>query len=475
MGTTTTVGPWLKANAHAVGSGDLRLLEQAAMLFEGANVHLPERQARGVDPLFALEQLRASPPADRVALYRELMAIFARFGDRHTRCILPPSWDRQFAYLPLVVAECWHGGDCKLIVTGSADPRLRRGDRVETWNGRPVSEIVEAHEVWQLGANPAARRAKAVQTLTVRPLALLPPPKGSVELTGSSGAVQLDWRMADMEQVGRDLAACMPDEPEFEVAAAGIRVRHVATSARPIGWIRITSLRIPPDAFLPALAAVLERQPSLGVVLDLRGCEEGFVQTGEAMLGLFTDRPIHPLQFEVRSTGWMRDLVRASAAMADWREPVETAAAAGHAYSSGRPLTAEGVLETSFPPYRGRLILLVDALTYSTAEMFAAGVQDHGIGTVIGVAPSTGGGGGSAWSQELIHRLSGDAFLAPGTDSARLRMAVLRCRRTGRNAGRLIESEGVVPDLIHLPTRRDRLEADADLVDFVVEHMEALP
>ncbi|MEN3746556.1 S41 family peptidase [Sphingomonas sp. HF-S3] len=475
MGSTTTVGTWLKANAHAVGPDDLRLLEQAAILFEGANVHLRQREARGVDPVFALQRLRASPPADRAGLYRDLMAIFARFGDRHTRCILPPAWDRQFAYLPLTVAECWQDGACEMIVTGSADPRLRPGDRLDTWNDRPVSEIVEAHEAGQLGANPAARRAKSLQTLTVRPLALLPPPEGAVKLTGSRGSVHLEWRMADMAQLGRDLAACIAPEPDFEDAAAGLGVRRVSTSAGPIGWIKITSLRVPADAFLPALAAALEHQPSLGVVLDLRGCEEGFVQTGEAMLRLFTDRPIEPLQFELRATEWMRDLVRASAAMADWRGPVETAAAAGRGYSLGRPLTAEAAFETGLKPYRGRLIVLVDALTYSTAEMFAAGVQDHRIGTVIGVAPSTGGGGGSAWSHELIHRLSGDAFLAPAADAPRLRMAVLRCRRTGANAGRLIECEGVVPDLIHLPTRRDRLESDSDLIDVIVQRMEACP
>jgi C-terminal processing protease CtpA/Prc len=220
---------------------------------------------------------------------------------------------------------------------------------------------------------------------------------------------------------------------------------------------------------------VLERQSGLGTVLDLRGCEEGFVQTGEAMLRLFTDRPIEPLQFEVRPTDWMRDLVRSNAAMADWREAVETAAAAGRSHSAGRPLTAEDALEGALRRYRGRLVVLVDALTYSTAEMFAAGVQDHGIGTVIGTAPCTGGGGASAWSQELIHRLSGDAFLAPANNAPRLRMAVLRCRRTAANAGRLIETEGVVPDFVWSPTRRDRLEADADLVDFIVQRMAALP
>ena len=479
MDAPVALSAWLKENAQPVDAGDRLLVEQAACLFERAGVHLLERRSRGIDPIARLHRLHAAMPGDRAGLYRDLIAIFAEFGDRHSRCVLPPLWNERFAYLPFVVGACVENGASALLVTGSASARLRPGDRLVSWNGRPVSEVLQAHAAWQLGANAAARQAKAVQTLTVRPLALLPPPEGEVELVseGPSGlrTTRFEWQVADMARVGRDLAACAPPEPEFDASPGGLLSRRLPTPAGPVGWIRIASLRVPPAQFLPSLAAVLDRQPPLGLVLDLRGCEEGFVQTGERMLRLFTDRTVEPLSFELRPTEWIRDLVRTCPAMAEWQAPVEAALAAGRPYSAGRPLTPGDILNGPGRSYRGRLLVLVDALTYSTAEMFAAGVQDHGIGTVMGVAPRTGGGGGSAWSQDLVHRLSGDDFFAREAGTASLRMAVLRCRRTGANSARLIEGEGVIPELLHAVTRRDLLCADADLVDRALHYLGGMP
>ena len=457
---------------RATGPGDdadERLVEQAAFLFEHAAVHLPERRAAGIDPVARLRSVQAAMPGVRSELYRELLAIFAEYGDRHSRFVPPPPWSDHFAYLPFVVGACVEAGETMLLVTVSACAPLRAGDRLVSWNGRPVGEVLRDLTAWQLGANPAARLAKAVQTLTVRPLALLPPPEGEVELVveGAAGRAseRLRWQVGDAARLGRDLAACLPDQSGFEAAPCGLFGREVRTSAGPIAWIRIPSLRAPAAELLPALAGLLDQLPRMGLVLDLRGCEEGLVQTGERMLGLFADRPLAPLRFEMRTTDWLRELVRTCPALAEWRGPLKAGVAAGRPWSEGRPLTPPELLAAPARRYPGPLLVLVDALTFSTAEMFAAGVQDHGLGKVLGVAPRTGGGGGSAWSLELFHRLSGDDRFAraPGTGS--LRMAVLRCRRTGPNAGRLIEGEGIVPDFVHEPSRRDLLRADENLVE----------
>lgn len=468
MDSPVTLHAWLAQNARPVGPGDRHFVEQAARLFECIGVHLLERRKRGIDPVDRLRWLRSAMPGDRTALLRDLFAIFADFGDRHSRCVPPPPWSERFAYLPLVVGACVEEGRRTLLVTGSASPDIRPGDRLVSWDGYAVDEALQTHGRWQLGANPAARLAKAVQTLTVRPLALLPPPDAAVEVLteGPTGRriARLDWRVAGSARVGKDLAACAAPQLALETTPEGLGFCRLPSPAGPIGWVRIPSLRLPWHEFLPALATLLDRAPPLGLVLDLRGCEEGFVQTGERMLRLFTDRTVEPIAFEFRLTAWLRDLVRSNAALAEWREAVEAGCAAHQTYSAARPLTPSDALDATARCYGGRLIVLVDALTYSSAEMFAAGVQDHGIGLVLGVAPCTGGGGGSAWSQDLVHRLSGDDFFAPASGLPSLRMAVLRCRRNGANASRPLEGDGVMPDVVHATTRRDLLCADADLV-----------
>ncbi|NJB98203.1 hypothetical protein CA233_15525 [Sphingomonas sp. ABOLD] len=461
------------ACAAPAEDADRLLIDRALRAFDQICVHLPDRRAQGIDPLARLRALAANPPAPRTHLYRALMGVFAAFGDRHTRLVLPPAESQRFAALPFTVAACWDQGGMTLLVTGSADPRLRRGDRLHAWNGQPIVAALDAHGTGQLGANSEARRAKAIQTLTIRPLGLLPPPEEqavAIEVETASGArsMTVEWQVASAEELARACAAWIPPEPDFEAVTGDLRHRRIATPGGDIGWIRIASLQAPADPFLPMLAEVLDRQPRTGVVIDLRGCEEGFVQTGERMLGLFTDRPITPLGFALRSTDWMRDLANHCAALAPWREPIEAARRAGTSHTATRPLTPSPTIGPHVRPYPGPVIVLVDAHTYSTAEMFAAGVQDHRIGKVIGVAPRTGGGGGAAWSQQLIHRLSGDPLFAPDEDAASLRVAVLRCHRTGAQAGRPIEGGGVVPDAVHALTRRDLLEGEADLIERVI-------
>ena len=47
--------------------------------------------------------------------------------------------------------------------------------------------------------------------------------------------------------------------------------------------------------------------------------------------------------------------------------------------------------------YPGPSVLIVDALTYSTADMFTAGFQDHAIGPVICTDENIGAGGANNW------------------------------------------------------------------------------
>jgi hypothetical protein len=470
MHSPAALDPWLSENEALVDESDGRLVEQALTLFDRAGVHVPDRLEKGVDPVARLRLLHARMPSGRTAFYRQLLSIFAEFGDRHSRCILPRPWSNRFAFLPFTVGACFENGGRCLVVTGSALDPLRRGDTLVSWNGRPMGEVLRWFMPYQLGANDEARAAKAVQTLTVRPLALLPPPEGDVELmtagpNGQQQPIRLEWRVADQRCLEQELAAGGPPADDFEVSPAGFMARGIRAGSRKIGWIKIPSLRTPPEQFVPAFAKALERSPREGLVLDLRGCEEGFIQTGERLLQLFTDKPIETERFQFRVTEWIRHLVRTCPALGGWRESIEKAADLGHTFSIGQPLTKADYVNAFGRGYRGAVVILVDALTYSTAEMFAAGMQDHELGLVLGVAGRTGGGGASPWSQDLVYRLSGDALFQRTPGSASIQMAVQRCLRVGRNSDRLLEGAGVVPDVIHNLTRRDVLDADADIAE----------
>jgi len=430
------------------------VLARARTLFCDLCVHLPDRRAAGIDPVAALDALARQPPEPTLERQERLLAVYAAFGDRHTSCLLPAPLRTALAYLPFTVAEYHDAGQPRVAVVASTTTELPAGDVLVAWNGEPIEAVLAHHGARQWGANPAARRAKALQTLTRRPLAFLPPPTGThVTLTCASGrTATLAWRVVDLARI---------DSTGPAPGAAGDRdPDRVTLAGRPYGYLRITSFHRTPAALLAELAERTRGMPEAGCIIDLRGCEDGVIAAGENLLQLFTDRPIRPLSFELRITDRICSLARTAPALAAWRAPIEEAARAGRGFSAGRPLTR--ILPTG-RVYRGPIVVLVDALTFSTAEMFAAGVQDHDIGVVLGVAPSTGGGGACAWSDALLYQLAGDEALALRPDHPRFRVAVQRCRR-GPD-GPLLEGHGVRPDVWHRPTRADVLAGDRPLFE----------
>lgn len=454
------LGDLREALTEPFGAAGRRMAEQAAFLLDQAWVN---GSAATAGP--ALERLRRLADGPEKACgeaYRELLAIFAALGDRHTDACLPEPMGNQVAFLPFLARAFWEGGDRGLVITGAAAEGLERGDLLVAWDGRPIAEVLELHAARQLAANAEARAAKAVQTLSFRPLAWLPPPDAEQVLltlrrrNGRERTVCLAWRLASREALDERFGS-------WGEADGGLSARVVETAYGRFGVIRIARLHARPDVLLGEVIQALDGLPPDGVVIDLRGCEQGIVAAAEGLLQLFSPRTIQPQPFEFRITPFVRDLVRTARALAPWAPAVETAAARGEAYSRGLPLTSPEAANAIGRRYFGPLIVLVDALTYSSAEMFAAGVQDHGIGAVVGTAASTGGGGASPLTQDLLHRLSGRAALEPGPQQPILRVAARRCRRVGRNRSRLLEGVGATPDQLHRPTLTDVLEGDRDL------------
>jgi C-terminal processing protease CtpA/Prc len=431
------------------------VIAQAEAIFQEVCVH------PAATPISGLRRLRARLPPTEARFYRELLAIFAAFGDRHTHCKLPPPFAGDLAILPFAVGSYCDNGHWRIAVSSSEIDQLARGDLLTGWNGKPIGRIVDEHAAWQLGANRSARIAKAVQSLTLRPLALMPVPKGSVVLDvitadGREKRLQFAWERVGMQS---------PRITALANGAQALSARTVETASGPLGWMSVRSFEERPAALMQAFLDCLEQMPPDGLVLDLRGCEEGFIQSAEQLIQLFAPVEIQPLRFEFRVTDLVCGLVKGWSALAPWREDVERAAASGEPYSAGHPITTRDEANSLGRRYPGPVAVLVDALTYSSAEMLAAGFQDHGIGTVLGVCPQTGGGGASAWSQTSVFKRTGFERFRRLPNAPEFRVAAQRCRRGGRRAGQLLERIGIIPDTYHATTARDFHDADQELTE----------
>ena len=231
----------------------------------------------------------------------------------------------------------------------------------------------------------------------------------------------------------------------------------------------------------------LDREACGGLILDIRGNPGGQIRLAERMLQLLTPRHIHPLQFHYPRTPVVTEvieLLRQSAVskpeFAAWLEAQPGDDQVDPHLTPGRTITSESAANDTGQVYQGPVVLLFDALTYSAADMFAAGFQDHDIGELIGVDCSTGGGGANAWSyQDILDNVPPVPGLDLGKlpDGCALNVAVRRCLRTGPDK-LPIEDLGVKPtsaDTFHARTRRDVLEGNVDLFNFAYERLMAAP
>lgn len=139
----------------------------------------------------------------------------------------------------------------------------------------------------------------------------------------------------------------------------------------------------------------------------------------------------------------------------------------GAPYSQGFPITTTEKANEIGQRYCGPVVLITDALCYSTTDIFAAGFQDHEIGTIIGIDNNTGAGGANVWTQDLLLRFlqsDQDTPYLPLPSNADMRVSIRRTLRVGKSNGTVLEDLGVVPDILYAMSKDDLLNDNVDLL-----------
>ncbi|MGH7292156.1 MAG: S41 family peptidase, partial [Myxococcota bacterium] len=244
--------------------------------------------------------------------------------------------------------------------------------------------------------------------------------------------------------------------------------RNVVTKHGTFGYVRLATFNVETDdAFLREFIRIVGRLSPRGLILDVRGNGGGLITAGERMLQLLTPRPIEPSRFHFLNTPRTAQLAAAHTFLRPWKRSIDQSVETGTDFSQGFPLLPMAAYNDIGQQYQGPVVLVTDALCYSTTDIFAAGFQDHGIGTVLGVDAATGAGGANVWEYALIASLAADSVLLPPRlpMDASFRFAVRRVTRVGDNAGLAVEDLGVRPEVVHRRTRKDVLERNVDLIN----------
>jgi len=488
-----------------------------------------KRALYGFDPIRAIEHLRQQVPTlTDLQFHRELTGLINHLRDAHTQYTGPKRLANAVATLPFLVEAYGPADSPSYVVTKVtrsqvADASFEPGVTLEWWNGVPFDRAVDLHAEVETGGRPDARRARAVESLTFRALGYAPPPDehwvvvGYRDLKGQPREIRLDWRVVDpdrsanasvsrtsrarrginpaaeavrrakklmfngelwlQEQRRNALVAPVTKRPRKSVRAAKGAVAtgyedfltaDVTPDGR-YGYLRIWSFDVDDDqGFLEAAIALLKDLPDRGLIIDLRDNPGGFIWAAERMLQLFTPNRILPTKFALRATPLT--VAMASAAfnqseLGPWAGSLTDASLTGEPYSSHLPITSVEQCNDLGQYYGGPIVVIVDANTYSSGDLFTAGVVDNRIGPVVCIGNATGAGGANVWSSDDVQ----SALLAAGQrlpslpDGASFTLAVRRAVRSGDADGMLIEDGGISGQTYNM-TQTDVLSHNEDLL-----------
>jgi C-terminal processing protease CtpA/Prc len=509
----------------------LRIVEQALLLLNMNYVHLPLKRAmHAVDPIqrlkllrFRLLEMKESQLPSEMQFHKRMIEIFASTRDLHTMYLLPAPFKDQVAYLPFLIDQYFErnrGGRAEKFVVsrvltqfyqsipnpGPEVLLLEPGVEVLYWNGVPIKRAIEINGETQAGSNVEARFARGLDNLTIRPLETSLPPdevwvaltyqtrtgkiltlkqEWLVHTTGSAGTAPLASRSTKKKRAAIDVKKTKINQVRqtFFSPPREVRIRtslehafHAeirSVDGREFGYIRLFSFDVAdPEEFVGEFARVLKSDgfPQEGLIIDVRSNGGGKIRAGERLLQLFTPRRIKPELFEFLNTPLNLEICRLAPKswyLSQWADSIAEAVVTGATYSSGFPLNSEESCNDIGQVYYGPVVLITDALSYSTTDMFAAGFQDNEIGEVLGTSDNTGAGGANVWwYQDLVNAIGNHSKspFKPLPRGADMLVAVRRSIRVGRHAGRPLEELGIVPDRRHFMTKRDVLERNDDLI-----------
>ncbi len=238
------------------------------------------------------------------------------------------------------------------------------------------------------------------------------------------------------------------------------------------GRIRIRTFNVKVEGFIKEVLRLLEVMAHTdGLIIDLRGNVGGLLPAGERLLQLFTPQRIQPAPVHFRCTPLNLELCRRvkKPDLSKWGDSIAQSLQTGAVYTRGVPITtgANAIGQRYYAP----VVLLTDALCYSTTDFFIAGFADHKIGDIIGSAGNTGAGGANMLEHAELCKLWAQGAKGKGSQSpyeplprgTKMHVAFRRSSRVLDWAETPLEDLGVAMSSVRNPTLNDVLDFGIDL------------
>jgi hypothetical protein len=283
---------------------------------------------------------------------------------------------------------------------------------------------------------------------------------------------------------------CVVPPDHIKIGSGDLKIGYLAIKRFFSPNIKLTAEQELPEEF-GRILGIFNTKARDGLILDIRSNPGGDITAAEKMLGMLTPRTIQPASFHMANTAAVLAVLDALKKQSNPDLTLQhfTVDAPAIPYdpsdekkaprlTPGHPLSP--VPDGPAQVYQGPVVLLIDALTYSAADIFAGGFQDHAIGPVIGWDAQTGGGGASVYSLSMLAAIlpdTGHGLIKSLPGKASLSVALLRSSRVGPNEGIPIEDRGVKadPDKVYPRTLCDLKDNSKDLIQFAGRVVAKLP
>lgn len=466
---------------------------------------------------------------DDWAFHSRMLSIFNNLRDLHTRYVLPTPYKDTVAFLPFLIEEfhvdAENGKKKKYKVSKISDkadkvvPSFEEGVNITHWNGIPMEAATALNGQRNAGSNEHARRARGLEGMTIRPLkTTLPPEEDWVDITyekdNQTHNLRFEW-----------YAATYPKTPgsaldSGENKALGVDVKTEITrrmkknlfftdnnklnknddlplgplnrikdwedyfaytetnTVTKYGYVRIYSFdKEGADEFVHKFIDILRGLPENGLIVDIRGNGGGLITAGERLLQIFASPgEIEREYFEFKVSDLTLELCEKNPWLADWTNSIQEALHVnGNSHSTGYHLEPNDEYLIDDPEYKeykypGPVVLITDALCYSTADIFAAGFKDNKLGKILGTHENTGAGGANVWTHKFLEEClpNSEKILPFPVDeeykNCEFRVAVRRSTRVRGNRGKQLEHQGVKPDEVHEMTEDDLMKRNKGLI-----------
>lgn len=415
-------------------SEKIDLVDQILTIVEQFYVHRAMKQAQyGVDAGALLRGLRARaanmPDLD---FHQDIAAILSRLRDRHVDYGFP--FDEEYCSLPFKIERAFEGGRPIYLVTESREASLPVGSTVLRWNEVPTEAAIIAFSRHIGAGNDASRRALATRYITTdrnigaqsKPdedqvlLAIVDPAGKARDVTvkwavvgpapaaasikpASKGGEGLDQKLQriNKELFQRFVPAVAPAvAPKY----TNVRASTIDAGGKKFGYLRIFDFEVD-DAqdFARYVAGLVAPLPRTGLVIDVRNNPGGTIDAGELLIQLFAKGPVAPNEFRFRASEAVAEMLEGCDVFGMWKPTVEQGSRLGIEHSATFSLIGkDGAYNELGRVYDGPSILIADATTYSTGDMFTAAYRDNGVGPLICTDENTGAGGANNWNLNYL-------------------------------------------------------------------------